>query len=96
MTKISLEYQRVFKAFCDERRLHILTLLKNGEICGCKLLERLDMGQSALSYHMKILTDSGLVTSRQDGKWSFYKLSKEGSEYALELVRQLTAPLDNT
>jgi ArsR family transcriptional regulator len=45
-----------------------LELLRSGEKCACVLLEQLDLGQSGLSYHMKILVESGVVESRQEGK----------------------------
>jgi len=45
------------------------------EKCACVLAEQLDMAQSTLSYHMKILCESGIVDSRQDGKWIHYKIS---------------------
>lgn len=83
---------KVFRAFCDEKRLMILELLRGGEKCACVLLEKLDMGQSGLSYHMKILVESGVVESRQEGKWIHYKISEKGREYASELVLDLTKP----
>ena len=49
----------IFKALCDEKRLSILELLKGGEKCACVLMEELNIAQSALSYHMKILCESG-------------------------------------
>jgi len=81
---------KVFKAFCDEKRLQILELLRGGEKCACILVEQLDMAQSSLSYHMKILCDSGIVDSRQDGKWTHYKISEKGSSFAVELLKTLT------
>ena len=44
------------------------------------------------SYHMKILCDSGLVVSRQEGKWTHYRLSASGRDYAVELLKELTTP----
>lgn len=41
---------------------------------------------------MKILCESGIVTSRQEGKWTHYSLSREGSEAALSLLARLTTP----
>lgn len=84
------EQAKVFKAFCDEKRLRILELLRSGEKCACILVEQLDMAQSTLSYHMKILCESGVVDSRQDGKWTHYKISEKGSYSALELLKTLT------
>jgi len=79
---------KVLKAFCDENRLKVLQMLRDGEKCACKLLENLDCGQSGLSYHMKILVESGVVVSRQAGKWTYYRISPEGGAYALDLLMQ--------
>ena len=92
MPTVYEEHSKVFRAFCDERRLKVLELLQSGEKCACVLLERLDMGQSALSYHMKILVESGVVESRQEGKWTHYKISEEGSARAFQLLKELTTP----
>lgn len=86
------ENARVFKALCDPKRLAILEQLRSGEKCACVLLEPMDLTQSGLSYHMKILCDSGLVISRQEGKWTHYRLSASGQERAVELLRTLTTP----
>ncbi len=93
------EYQdqvTVFKAFCDENRLQILEMLRSGEKCACKLQENLDIGQSSLSYHMKILCDSGVVVSWQVGKWTHYKISEQGCERAKEMLEAIstTNPTD--
>lgn len=86
------EYAKVFKAFCDEKRLGILELLRSGEKCACVLIEQLDMPQSSLSYHMKILCESGIVDSRPEGKWTHYKISEKGSDEALTLLKAITTP----
>ena len=82
----------VFKAFCDEKRLAILELLRSGEKCACVLIDQMEIGQSSLSYHMKILCESGIVESRQEGKWTHYKISEQGSAYACTLLKELTTP----
>lgn len=81
---------RVFKAFCDENRLMILEMLQTGEKCACHLLEQMNIGQSTLSHHMKILCESGIVSGRKEGKWTYYSINSEGSKYAVELISQLT------
>ena len=83
---------KVFKAFCDEKRLAIIELLQNGEQCVCVLSDKMGMGQSSLSYHMKILCESGVVESRQEGKWSYYYLSERGCKHASNLLIQMTTP----
>lgn len=92
METLYQQQARVFKALCDPKRLAILEQLRTGEKCACVLQQPLDLTQSGLSYHMKILCDSGLVESRQEGKWTHYRLSREGREAALDLLRQLTTP----
>jgi ArsR family transcriptional regulator len=82
----------VFKAFCDEKRLAILELLRSGEKCACVLIDQMEIGQSSLSYHMKILCESGIVESRQEGKWTHYKISEQGSHEAMLLLKAITTP----
>jgi len=82
---------RVFKAFCDEKRLAVLELLQSGEKCACELLDKMDISQSTLSHHMKILCDSGIVSGRKDGKWMHYSISKSGAEDAKERIDEITA-----
>jgi ArsR family transcriptional regulator len=87
------EYQKevkIFKALSDEHRLKILGMLGNGEKCACVLLRELNIGQSTLSHHMKILCESGLVESRQEGKWTHYSLSAGGCEQLKTLVGNMT------
>ena len=76
----------VFKAFCDENRLQILEMLKEGEICACKILEKLNIVQSTLSHHMKILLDAKIVNARKEGKWTHYSISKKGFEEAKKIL----------
>lgn len=86
------EDAKVFKALCDPKRLAILEQLRSGEKCACVLQEPMDLTQSGLSYHMKILCDSGIVTSRQDGKWTHYRLSASGGARALERLQSILTP----
>ncbi len=82
----------IFKALSDEKRLEILKHLRDGEKCACVLIDKIDMGQSALSYHMKILCKSGIVESRTDGKLTLYKISKNGSKRTINLLGDITSP----
>ena len=83
------EPARVFKAFCDPNRLKILDILKSGEHCACKLLEIMDLSQSTLSHHMKLLTDAGVVNVRKEGKWSHYSISEAGMQKAIAYLQEL-------
>lgn len=79
----------IFKAFCEENRLMILELLQSGDKCACNLLENLNIGQSTLSHHMKILCDAGVVESYNVGKWTHYSLSEKGTQYAKESLDEI-------
>ena len=85
-------HAKLFKALCDPKRLAILEQLRSGEKCACVLQEPMDLTQSGLSYHMKILCDSGLVDSRQEGKWTHYRLNPQAGAEAARLLLQLTTP----
>jgi len=82
MNKDYTENMRIFKALCDENRWRILEILQSGEKCACVLLNELNIQQSTLSHHMKILCDSELVVGRKDGKWMHYSINKDGVEAA--------------
>lgn len=84
------ENAAVFKALCDPKRLMILEMLRSGEKCTCRILEKMDIGQSSLSYHMKILVGSGMVAERPEGKWVHYSISENGAQEAVELLKRIT------
>ena len=96
METVYEERARVFKALCDARRQQILELLQSGEKCACVLMQEMNMPQSSLSYHMKILCDSGIVASREEGKWTHYQISRAGSENALTLLKSITASREDS
>ncbi len=64
-----------FKALSDLLRIQILELLRKQELCVCDLCDRLQVQQSKLSFHLKILKEAGLLRSRQQGKWVYYSLN---------------------
>ena len=70
-TEVSL----ICKALGDPNRLRIVELLTGGELCACKVLEKLKITQPTLSHHMKVLYSCGLVQIRREGKWSYYSLN---------------------
>ena len=86
MNKDFAENIRIFKALCDENRWRILEILQSGEKCACVLLNKLNIQQSTLSHHMKILCDSEVVVGRKDGKWMHYSINKEGLELAKKKI----------
>lgn len=65
----------VLKALCDDTRLCILRLLSTGEKNGCEIHRAFCCTQPTISYHMKLLVDSGLVHSRREGCAVLYSLN---------------------
>ena len=63
---------RYFKALSDETRLRLTYVLERYELSVNELVSILEMGQSRVSRHLKILTEAGLLSSRRDGLWVFY------------------------
>ncbi len=61
-----------FKALADETRIRLLNILMHHEMSVNEIVTLLDMGQSRISRHLKVLTDSGLLECRRDGAWAFY------------------------
>ena len=80
------EMARNFKALSDPQRVAILLYLRNKEKCACELTEHFQMAQSKLSYHMKILCESGFVECWYVGKWTHYRLSVNGCERATKML----------
>ena len=78
----------MFKAFCDENRLQILELLRDGERCACSILDEMKITQPTLSHHMKILCDSGVVVGRKEGKWMHYSISEDGLENVMNYLNE--------
>lgn len=71
-------YEKKFKALADQKRLQIMhELTRRGNTCVCDLTDIVDMPQSKLSYHLKILLDAGLITRETRGTWSYYELNHD-------------------
>lgn len=77
-------YANKFKALSDPIRLHIILLLRDGEKCVCDLCSNLDMSQSKISYHLKILINANLISCRFDKTWSYYSLKEDIISWVVE------------
>lgn len=85
------DYAKVFKALGEPKRIMILDMLSNGELCACMILQEFEMSQSTLSHHMKLLCKSGLVNSREEGKWTYYSLNPEAIEKIKQFFNTVTS-----
>jgi ArsR family transcriptional regulator, arsenate/arsenite/antimonite-responsive transcriptional repressor len=79
----------LFHALSDETRLSILELLRDGERCVCELTDALDVAQSRLSFHLRVLRDAGLVSDRRDGRWIYYTAERAVFAEAESLLTEL-------
>ncbi|MDU6876697.1 ArsR/SmtB family transcription factor [Clostridium tepidum] len=84
------DYVPAIKAMSDETRLKIIDMLSCGEMCACDILEEFSISQSTLSYHMKILSESGLVNAVRDGAWMRYTLNKKKTDEVIDFFTCIT------
>ncbi len=83
-----------FKALCDEKRIKIVSLLLEREHCVCELIEKLNLSQSTVSHHIKIVKQAGLLNERRCGTWNYYSINQSGfAQYASELEEKLFNPV---
>ena len=80
----------LLKALADPLRLQIIESLSNGEKCVCDLIQEIGLAQSKISFHLKVLKESGLITDRQSGRWVYYKLDISALNELELWLKQLT------
>ncbi len=69
-------FMAVVKALGDENRVRVLMALRARELCVCEIIELLGLAPSTVSKHLSILFQAGLVESRKEGRWVYYRLAK--------------------
>jgi ArsR family transcriptional regulator len=90
MTKQMTDMERLFRALADVTRLRILGLLLTGEVCVCHIHESLRIPQPKASRHLAYLRRAGLVDTRKDGLWVYYRLAVSGDPI-LRIIQQAVA-----
>lgn len=76
----------ILTALAHPNRVRILELLNNGTKCNCEIAPELELEQSNLSRHMKILVNEGIVVSWKDGLRVNYKVSDKRIFAILDLA----------
>ena len=85
--RLEKDLVQVFKLLADETRLKILLyLMQEGELHVSALCERLHQSQPAVSHHLALLREAGLIEPRRDGKHNFYSVKKSKFHH---LIQQL-------
>lgn len=82
------EFMNITHALADETRVRTLLALRKGELCVCQITELFGLAASTISKHLSILYQAGLVLSRKDGRWIYYRLPEsEASAMAREAIQ---------
>jgi ArsR family transcriptional regulator len=66
--------RQLLKALADPLRLDLVQALSSGERCVCDLVSDLNLAQSRLSFHLKVMREAGLIDAREEGRWVYYRL----------------------
>ena len=83
------EMTNLFKMLSDENRLTILELLIKGETCGCTLIDKLPITQPTMSHHLRLLTESGLITSYKEGVWKKHHINMTKIDEMIKFLTEL-------
>ena len=93
MSRPLIQLEHLFKALADATRLRILGLLLGGEICVCHIHESLRISQPKASRHLAYLRRAGLVETRRDGLWIYYRLAEMTDPVVLTVRQAVTHAL---
>jgi len=85
----------IAKALSDPNRVKALMLLKHGEFCVCQIVDFLKLAPSTVSKHMSILKTAGIIESRKDDKWVYYRIAtKEVTPAVKEILTWVSKHVD--
>ena len=83
-------FLKTTSALNDETRLLILRFLDtHGELCVCDLQNSLEMIQSRLSRHLKILKEAGFLKVQRRGTWAYYSIRSPFDRFRLEALQEI-------
>lgn len=87
----------VLKALAEPSRLRLVSMIAanaaGGATCVCDLIEPVELSQPTVSHHLKVLTDAGLLTREQRGKWAYYTLVPEALTAVAGAITPRGAPV---
>ena len=85
---------RLLRALANDKRLMLLRLLFGGERSVGELNARVDLSQSALSQHLAVLRNDGLVTTRREGQTILYALADGPAQRVIETLHGIYCGAD--
>lgn len=74
------ELAAAFRVLADPARLRLFSMVAGvpaGEACACELVEPLGRSQPTVSHHLSVLTDAGLLSREQRGRWAYFRVVPE-------------------
>ncbi len=83
------EAAQLLKALANERRLQVLCLLAGGERSVGEINALLELSQSALSQHLAVLREEGLVATRREAQSIFYSLAPGPAAAVMETLHAI-------
>lgn len=87
------EFTGITKALSDQHRVRAFMALLRGELCACQIIELLSLAPSTVSKHMSILKNAGLVESRKDSRWVYYRLTESINKQEIHEIIKITISL---
>lgn len=84
----------LLRALSNEHRLMILCQLGEGELPVSQLLDRAGLSQSALSQHLAVLREQGLVSARREGTAVFYRILDPAALKVIAVLAEVYCPSD--
>ncbi|WP_214096439.1 ArsR/SmtB family transcription factor [Candidatus Methylacidithermus pantelleriae] len=87
---------RLWSSLSDFRRLRILSLLRHQELSVAELEQSLRLSQPAISHHLSVLKNLGLVVGRKEGQRTFYRLERTLPPSTLRIVEAAWSLLEGT
>ena len=82
-----------FKALSEPKRLAIIKLLEMREMCVCELTIALNLSQPAVSHHINILENIGILKRENRGRWSFYALTNKVGKSATKTIKDFVSSI---
>ncbi|VBB08890.1 arsr-type transcription regulator hth motif [Lucifera butyrica] len=83
----------VFKALGDETRLEIIHMLLGREMCVCDIFSAVNISQPAVSHHLKVLKQAGIVCDKREGKWIYYSMNPEAFDLIEDYMKNIRPTL---
>lgn len=83
---IMTEKTKIFKALSDFSRLRILKALQSKMLCVCEIRELLELANSTVSQHLKILKEAGFIVEQKSGKWVNYSINSNPADHRISTL----------